>query len=393
MTLWNKGTTTEKAVEEYTVGNDPTLDIELLPYDCKASIAHAKTLAKIGILDKKELEMLEKELLHIKKLAEKGEFPITQAQEDGHTAIEEWLTKKLGSVGKKIHTGRSRNDQVLAALQLYEITQLEEIKQMQAQLVNALQQKITKQGEIELPGYTHTQKAMANTVANWLGAFIAAAKDNNILVEAVQKLLDQSPLGSAAGFGTPGIPLDNEYTAKEAGFSKVMQPVTYAQHSRGKFSANILHTLSQIMQDANKLATDLILFNTTEFNYVQLPSNYCTGSSIMPQKKNPDVLELVRANYHVVLGEEFKVKSLNSNLISGYHRDMQLTKEPVIKSFQITLQTINIMSAIVANMTINKKNCTTAMSEELYATQKVYELIKKGVPFRDAYLQVKQNIN
>ena len=388
MTLWDKGEATDKDVEAYTVGNDPKLDQALVPYDCTASQAHAKTLAKAGLLTEEEAEALVKELEHVKELHGKGEFGIEQSQEDCHTAIEEHLTKKLGDTGKKIHAGRSRNDQVLAALRLYEKDQIEEVKGFQEAFMEALQVQMEKHAETAMPGYTHTQKAMPTTAAAWLGAFHSAGEDNLKLLDAAKTLIDQSPLGSAAGYGTANLELDNDFTAEEAGFAKAMEPATYAQHTRGKFESTILHALTQVTHDLNKLATDLVLYATPQFGYVKLPSKHCTGSSIMPQKKNPDVLELARAKHHLVLAEESKLKGLTSNLISGYHRDLQLTKEPVMNGLSTTKQSLAIMTAVVKGMELDTEACAAAMTPELHATEEAYELIKQGVPFREAYKNV-----
>ena len=232
------------------------------------------------------------------------------------------------------------------------------------------------------------QKAMPSSIELWSNAFIDSMKDNLILIESTMKLINQNPLGTAAGYGVPIFNLDREYTAKELGFEKIQANSIYAQISRGKFESVIINTLSQIMFDLNKLATDLITFSMQEFKYFSLPIEFCTGSSIMPQKKNPDVLELLRAKYHIILGEEFKVKSLISNLISGYNRDLQLTKEPIIKSINITISSLKIATLIILKLKVNKIECEKAMTKELYATEDAYKLVLKGVPFREAYKEV-----
>lgn len=390
--LWEKGYSLNKEVEHFTVGNDFLLDYKLLGFDCKASIAHAKMLKKIGLLKDSELKKLVKGLNEIIILNKKGKFKINPLDEDCHTAIENYLIKKSGVVGKKINTARSRNDQVLTALRLYEKNKLTEIKKLLIDFKNSLKKNVTKNGVVELPGYTHMQKAMPTTIGTWLNCFADSCNDNLLLLDSVLKLIDQSPLGSAAGFGVPVFKLDKKMTAKEMGFSKVMSNPIHAQLSRGKFESVVINLLTQIMFDLNKLATDLILFNMQELGFVSLPKEFCTGSSIMPQKKNPDVLELVRAKYHVVLGEEFKVKSLMGNLMSGYNRDMQLTKEPLFNSVDITKDCLKIMSLVVSNMKVNKNNCEAALTKELFATENAYELVKKGVPFREAYNKVAKDL-
>jgi argininosuccinate lyase len=251
---------------------------------------------------------------------------------------------------------------------------------------------IKENQNIEIPGYTHMQKAMPTTIEKWLLSFKESMQDNEEILNASLKIIDKSPLGSAAGFGVPVFEIDKKMTAKKMGFSKVPESDMSAQLSRGKNEGNILNTLSNIMLDLNKLATDLIMFNMQEFGFIELSKKHCSGSSIMPQKKNPDVLELVRAKYHEVLGEEFKVKSMSSNLISGYNRDMQLTKEPIMKGFEITKNTLKIMSLVIKEMKINKDNCKKAMTKELYTTKKAYELVKEGMSFRDAYNKIKEEL-
>tara|TARA_Y100000294_G_scaffold9121_3_gene8772 strand:- start:3300 stop:4481 length:1182 start_codon:yes stop_codon:yes gene_type:complete len=386
--LWQKDYKLNEEIENFTVGNDFLLDKELVKYDVLGSIAHATMLNKINIIDNNELQKLKKTLIEILELDKKNKFEIKQEDEDVHTAIENYLTKKLGNLGKKIHTARSRNDQVLTALRLYEKEELKEIKMLLGQYNGSLLTITKKYGKIKIPGYTHMQKAMPTDVKTWLGSFISSIEDNLKLLDAAYSIIDKSPLGSAAGFGIPSIKINKKMTASLMGFSEAMSNPMYAQLSRGKLEATILHLLSQIMLDLNKLSTDLMLFNMQEFGFISLPKDFCTGSSIMPQKKNPDVLELVRAKYHVVLGEEFKVKSMISNLISGYNRDLQLTKEPVISSLEIVKSCIKMMVLTVSKIKIDEKKCEEALTKELYATEEAYKLVKKGIPFREAYKKV-----
>ncbi|RMF55408.1 argininosuccinate lyase [Candidatus Woesearchaeota archaeon] len=386
--LWDKGKKIDKKIVDFTTGNDFLLDQKLVKYDCLASIAHAKMLRKIGVLSKTDLEKAVKGLKEIIRLDKKGKFEINQEDEDCHTAIENYLTKNYGEVGKKIHAGRSRNDQVLVALRLYEKDELAEINELINELVNAIEKFIKANGSVQIPGYTHMQPAMPTTIGTWLGSFITALKDDAELLETAFKLIDQSPLGSAAGFGVPVLNVDREMTAKELGFFKVMDNPMYAQLSRGKIESTVLHLLTQVMFDLNKLSSDLMLFNMKEFNFIELPEEVCTGSSIMPQKKNPDVLELIRAKYHVVVAEEMKIKGIISNLISGYNRDLQLTKEPLIKSIEITKECLEIMCELINSLKINQEKCRKAMKPELFATEEAYKLVKKCVPFREAYKKV-----
>lgn len=390
MKLWQKGYTLNSRIEAFTVGEDYLIDQKLVDYDCLASKAHAAMLCKIGILTDDELEKILNELDRIIELNHNGRFPVTLKDEDCHTAIENRLTESLGETGKKIHTGRSRNDQVLAALRLYYKDRLMHLKDELKSLKKAVDKLIESSGSIPIPGYTHTRKAMPSSVGLWAGALSEALEDDLLQLESVYALVDQSPLGSGAGYGVP-LNLDREMVAEELGFSKIQKNPVYVQSSRGKFEAALLHLAGFILFDANKTATDLILFTLPDFGFFELPETFLTGSSIMPQKKNPDVLELIRANYHVVLGYEMQVKSLIGNLISGYHRDFQLLKEPVMKSLEILLETVSILTLVFENLTVNEKQCKKAMTDELFATEKVYDLVKKGMSFREAYRRVMMN--
>jgi len=385
MKLWEKGYGLNKKIEEFTVGEDYIIDQKLVKYDCIASIAHAKMLGKIGILKKEEVSNLVKELNNIIKHDKK--FIILEGDEDCHTAIENHLTKKLGNLGKKIHTARSRNDQVLTALRLYYKDELNECKILVDELLSAIETFVKKYGKIKLPGYTHTRKAMPSSIKLWGESFIDSLKDNLRLIDVALELINQSPLGTGAGYGVP-LEIDRNYTARLLGFKKIQNNPIYCQNSRGKFEATMLHALSQIMFDINKIASDLIIFSMPEFGYFELPQEFTTGSSIMPQKKNPDVLELLRAKYHVVVSYEFQIKSITENLLSGYNRDLQLTKEPTLKGLEITKESISIMELIFENLKVNEKRCNDALTEEVYATEKAYQLVKKGMPFREAYREI-----
>ena len=392
MKLWDKGKNVNSRVIDFTVGDDYIFDQKLLKYDCIASIVHAKMLGKIGILQKDELGKLVLALKEIIELDKQGKFKIKKEQEDCHTAIENYLTDKLGELGKKIHTARSRNDQVLTALRLYLRDQGKNFRSLMEKLQISISAFINREGDVKIPGYTHMQKAMPSSIKLWAGSFIDSMEDNKRLLGAVIEILNQSPLGTAAGYGVP-LKIDREFTAKELGFARVQKNSIYVQNSRGKFENSFLHALSQAMFDLNKIATDLILFSMPEFGYFELPDEFCTGSSIMPQKKNPDILELLRAKYHVVSSCELEVRSLVSNLISGYHRDVQLTKEPVMKACAITKESLEITAKLFNNLSVNRKKCAAAMTEEIFATEKVYDLVKQGIPFREAYQQIARLIN
>jgi argininosuccinate lyase len=384
MKLWDKGIPVNKVVEQFTVGEDYLLDNVLIPYDCRASIAHVKMLGKIGILNAKEVKQSTACLQEIQKLHKDKKFVILPEHEDCHTAIENYLIDKLGDLGKKVHTGRSRNDQVLTALRLYYKEELAVLVTLTELYMRTLRKWIKKYGKIKFAGYTHTRKAMPTSINVWGSAFIDAMKDNRKLVHATVALVDQSPLGSGAGYGVP-LELDRNFTASLLAFKRIQKNPVYVQISRGKFEATILHVLTQIMFDLNKMATDLIFFSIPELAYFWIPPAFCTGSSIMPQKNNPDVLELVRAKYHKIVSFEFEIKNIIANLISGYNRDLQETKKPVFNAFGIVRQSLNIMVLLIENLKVNHEKCTASLTEEVYATDRVYDLVKKGIPFREAY--------
>lgn len=389
--LWSKNIQPNKNILAFTVGEDYLLDQLLVPYDCEASVAHAKMLQKIRILTKKETNQITKTLREIQDLHKEGNFPISQEQEDCHTAIEQYLTEKLGDTGKKIHTARSRNDQVLTALRLLYKDNLQKITNLTQKVMHAISSWAEKYKDILLPGFTHTRKAMPSSILLWSQAYVDAWSDDLKLINTVCDLVDQSPLGTGAGYGVP-MKIDRKYTAKKLGFAKVQENPIYTQMSRGKFESSILHVCSQILFNANKLASDLILFSTQEFGYFSLPEEFTTGSSIMPQKKNPDVLELIRAKYHVINGYEMQVKNISGNLISGYSRDLQLTKKPTLEGMRITQEVLAVIATIFSGLKVNKTPCTKAMTKELFATHDVYRKVTEGVSFRDAYKQVAKDL-
>ena len=385
--LWEKGYRLDEQVEAFTVGDDYLLDQRLVRYDCLASMAHARALGRAGILEEEEVEDLLEELERIVQLDLAGEFSILPEHEDCHTAIENYLTRELGELGEKIHTGRSRNDQVLAALRLYYKVELAKCKRLMTELAMYLEQFAARYGEVEFPGYTHTRKAMPSSVGLWAESFVDSMDDNSRLIDVALELIDQSPLGTGAGYGVP-LDLDREYTAELLEFERVQQNPIYTQNSRGKFEATILHALAQVMLDLNKMATDLIVFSMPELGYFELPEELCTGSSIMPQKRNPDVLELVRARYHHVVALEFQVKNTIANLLSGYNRDLQLTKGPTMRGLDVTQASLSVMALVFDGLGVNADRCQAGLTDEVYATERVYELVKKGVPFREAYRRI-----
>jgi len=389
MKLWQKQYDLNSAIEAFTVGNDYLLDQELVPFDCQASKAHARMLGKIGVLTKSEVTDLLRGLDQILELHRQSQFAIRREDEDCHTAIENYLTQNIGAAGQKIHTGRSRNDQVLTALRLYCKAKLAEITEAVRSTQEAVSAFAAQNGSVVVPGYTHTRKAMPSSVAMWAGALQDALTDDLDMLNCAMKLIDQNPLGSGAGYGVP-LALDRQMTTDELHFARVQKNPVYAQLSRGKFEGFALSVLSQIMYDLNRFAADLILFTMPDFGYFNLPEEFLTGSSIMPQKKNPDVLELLRAKYHEVFASEMQVRNTAVNLISGYHRDLQATKEGVMRGFNTTLVSVQIAALVFRNLSVNPAKCQAAMSDELFATAKVYELVEKGIPFREAYRIIAQ---
>jgi argininosuccinate lyase len=387
MPLWNKGSKKiNEVIQNYCVGNDYALDLELVKYDCVGSMAHCQGLLQAQIINQQEFVDLNSGLQEIIELSVQSKFAINQSQEDCHTAIEEYLTTKLGEVGQKIHTGRSRNDQVLTAIRLYEKDKILEVSELVNEFIKVLTSFEIKFGSVKIPGFTHTRKAMSSSISLWSIMWIASMKDNLIILNAAFEIINQSPLGSAAGYGLPGIlQINRDLTSTTMGFNKP-QEILYCQHSRGKFESTVLHSLSQVMFDLNRLSSDLILFSEDSFGIFILPKEFCTGSSIMPQKLNPDCLELMRAKYHQVIAFEFQLKSMTANLISGYHRDLQLTKEPIIKSFEIVLSSLTVATEVFQNLSVNEIKSKEMMTSELFATEEVYKLVVSDqIPFRKAY--------
>lgn len=385
-------------INDYTVWSDYLLDMELLPYDIQWSVAHAKMLVKIGILTSDEgdkiVDMLIGDHDHsIINLHKNGQFSIQKEQEDGHTAIEDYLTQKLGDVGKKIHTGRSRNDQILVTMRLFTLNAIKNIGSKLDALVNAFDQQSTLHHNQLMPWYTHTQKAMPSSVGMWLGSFKDALVDDQKLLDVAYTINDQNPLWSAAGFGQHIIPIDREYTSKELGFSQTQENPMYCALSRGKFENIVLQALSNVMSDIGKFANDMVWFTSKEFAFFDLPEIYKTWSSIMPNKHNFDVLELMRGNLAIFFGYQFQVQEVIKWLFSWYNRDLQLTKEPYLKAMKLCIDTITVATMVVTDLIVNKEILETACSGDIYATQKAYELVKQWIPFRDAYQQVKNDMD
>ena len=388
MKLWDKGYRLDRDVERYTVGDDYLLDRALLKYDCIASIAHAGALHKAGILTESERRRLVRELRLILELDKRGRFRIAPEDEDGLTAIEKHLVVALGNLGKKIHTARSRNDQVATAIRMYARDQLLDLQHRLDACADALRRRARVLGRVTMPGYTHARKAMPSTFAAWLRAAAESLHDNKIVIRAVLELLDRSPLGTGAGYGIPVFALDRRQTARDLGFTRLQKSPLYVQNSRGKFEAIVVSALANVMFDLNKMCSDLILFSMDEIGFVRLPRDLCTGSSIMPQKRNPDVLEIARAQYHTVIANEFMIKGIIGNLMSGYNRDLQKTKKPLMESIEITGSSLAIVTRVIERLEVDAARCRQACTDEIYATEEAYRLVKAGMPFRDAYRKV-----
>ena len=386
--LWQKNNQNlDEFVEVFETRDDLLLDEKLIPFDIRGSLAHAKMLKKIGILTHNELKILKSGLQVIFKLANAGQFTLEIGDEDIHTKIENYLTERYADVGKKIHTARSRNDQILTALRLFSKSELAKIQKETLELIKTFKSFNEKYGLLDMPGYTHMQKAMPSSIGLWIESFVSNLEDDLKIIQSAYGLINQSPLGSAAGYGVP-VKIDKEYTAKLLGFTKVQENPIYCQQSRGKFDAFILASLVQILLTINKFAADVMLFSTSEFGYLIPSSKITTGSSIMPQKINLDLAELLMSKVHLVLGNYVKLVSLSANLVSGYNRDLQDTKKPLIESLEVTLDSLIATRILLNNLTPNKEKLKNSMTEDLYATEKALKLTLKGQSFRDAYRKI-----
>lgn len=386
--LWQKNNKEINSfAEEFETQGDLVLDSKLIPYDVLGSIAHVKMLYKIGLISKKESKSLENSLKHILKLHKTGKFTLKMGDEDIHTKIEDYLTKSLGETGKKVHTARSRNDQVLTAIRLFTKDYLEKIEKEIVELIKEFNKFSKKNELVPMPGYTHMQKAMPSSIKLWSDNFKASLEDDLRSLKLANELNDQSPLGSAAGYGL-SIEIDRKYSSKLLKFAKVQENPIYCQNSRGKIDGVVLASLISILQTINKFSSDVMLFTTSEFNYFNASDSVSTGSSIMPQKKNVDLAELLRSKVHVVLGNYTQMISLSSNLISGYNRDIQDSKKPLFESLELALNSIKACQILLKNITPNKKVLNSAMTKELYATEKALKMVVNGSSFRDAYRKV-----
>ena len=385
--LWDKGTPLDARVLEFTAGDDFTLDNRLVRYDVRASIAHAEMLHTAGLLSAQDLDAIREALTAIGEEHARGDWRISLDQEDCQTAIENLLTARLGETGGRLHAGRSRNDQVLAALRLYLRDAVDELRRGATAVADALDALAKRHGDVALPGYTHMQQAMPSSVALWAQGFAAEIRDDAAGLESTQRRIGQNPLGSAAGYGTPNLTLSREETRRRLGFDVTQEPVTAVQLSRGKAEAQLLFEITLLTQDIGRLAADLLLFYTQEFAFVSLPPGFTTGSSIMPQKRNPDVFELMRGRSAVAQGALNEVLNITQKLSSGYHRDLQLIKPPLFRGLDSCLQTLDILPHALAGVRFNPQNIR--LDPGIHAAAEANALVTKdNVPFREAYRQV-----
>lgn len=392
--IWEKKNTStvNPLVDVYCSQEGVQYDSQLVFYDVLGSIAHAHMLQSIGILTKKENNKLNSELKNIIKLYNKNEFIITQEDEDVHSKVEFYLTKKLGESAKKIHTGRSRNDQVAVDLRLYAKDKTIEVAMSTIQTIRCLLNYAKKYENVPMPGYTHMQKAMPSTVGLWAASIAESLMDDIQILKTVYNLNDQSPLGSGAAFGV-SLPINRELTAQLLGFSSVLNNSLYCQASRPKIQLALMQVYTQMMITTSKFAADLLLFTTSEFNFFTVGKSMCTGSSIMPQKKNLDVMEFIRAKTHTIISYQQMVAGISTGLPSGYNADFGQTKKPFMESIVIVNQTMQVIQAVVAELKPNSDVLKNACTKELFATHAAYELVRKGIPFRTAYQSVGSDLN
>jgi argininosuccinate lyase len=385
--LWEKGLPLAERVLRYTAGEDHLLDARLVPYDVRGSTAHAEMLAATGLISADDCSAICGGLHDLEASFAAGEWSITLEDEDVHTALESRLTAAIGEAGGRVHLGRSRNDQVLTALRLYLLDAGEDLAARVQRLRDSLAQLADRQGDVEIPGYTHMQQAMPSSVALWSGGFDEALADAIDGLEACRRRADKNPLGSAAGYGTPGLPLDRDMTTEKLGFAATQSPVTAAQLSRGKAESALLFEITLLLQDLGRMASDLLLFYTQEFAYVSLAADVTTGSSIMPQKRNPDVLELLRASSATAQACLDESLMITAKLSSGYHRDLQRLKPPLFRGIDLAVDSVDIMALVLDGLSFRPENIK--LGSGTYATEEAYRLVTEdGMPFRDAYRKV-----
>jgi argininosuccinate lyase len=385
--LWDKGASLDAQVLKYTAGDDHALDDRLVRYDIRASIAHAEMLAEQQLLSAQDLVLIHDALKAIGEEHASGQWRVSLEDEDCQTAIENLLTARIGAAGGRLHAGRSRNDQVLAALRLYMRDAAETLRQGAVEVAGALDALGSRHSGQVLPGYTHMQQAMPSSVTLWASGFAAELRDDAEGLHLTQRRIGKNPLGSAAGFGTPNLDISRESTRRRLGFAATQEPVTAVQLSRGKAEAQLLFEITLLTQDLGRLAADLMLFYTQEFAYVSLPAAFTTGSSIMPQKRNPDVFELMRGRSAVAQAALSEVLGITQKLTSGYHRDLQLIKPPLFRGIDSCLQTLEILPSALSGVSFRPENIR--LDPGIHAAAAANALVaKEGIPFREAYRQV-----
>lgn len=385
--LWQKNVELNKEIEKFTVGKDRELDVFLAPYDVLGSMAHITMLKSINLLTSSELEVLLKELKNIYRLAESGKFVIEDGVEDVHSQVELMLTRKLGDAGKKIHSGRSRNDQVLVDLKLFSRAGIHSIAQESKKLFDELQKQSEKYKNVLMPGYTHTQIAMPSSFGLWFGAYAESLADDMQLLLAAWRVANRNPLGSAAGYGS-SFPLNRTMTTKLLGFESMDYNVVYAQMGRGKTERTIAFAIASIAGTISKLAFDACMFNSQNFGFIHLPTECTTGSSIMPHKKNPDVFELIRAKCNKLQTLPSQITAIMNNLICGYSRDLQTIKEVFMPAFGELLDCIRMTAYIVERTEVNEHILENPLYDPIFSVEEVNRRVIAGTPFREAYKQV-----
>ena len=387
MKLWNKGKEISEQIEEFTVGNDAELDLFIAEFDIIGSLAHIKMLQTIDLLTKKELQLLEKELINIHKTVKQGNFIIEKGVEDVHSQVELLLTNKLGDIGKKIHSGRSRNDQVLLDLKLFMRSEIKVLVENTESLFKQLIDLSEEYKSVIIPGYTHLQVAMPSSFGLWFAAYAESLSDDMIMLEAAYRIINQNPLGSAAGYGS-SFPLNRKLTTKLLGFENLNYNVIYAQMGRGKAEKSVAFAMASIAGTLSKMAADVCLFMSQNFNFLTFPDDYVTGSSIMPHKKNPDVFELVRAKCNKIQNIPQQISSITTNLTSGYFRDYQLLKEIIIPAYNELNSCINIVQIMFDKVIIKENIANKEIYKYIYSVEEVNKLVLNGTAFRDAYKKV-----
>lgn len=390
--LWEKGFNTVKSVEDFTVSNDRILDKKLAPYDVLGSIAHARMLENIGIITPDELQQMEKALAEILKDILAGNFDIEDDVEDVHSQIEIMLTRKLGETGKKLHTGRSRNDQVLVDLKLFTREALKNTVQLCHELFKTLIQLSNTHKDVLMPGYTHMQVAMPSSFGLWFGAFAESLVDDVQLLLAAYRISDQNPLGSAAGYGS-SFPINRTLTTQLLGFNSLQVNVAYAQISRSKNERTVAYALASLANTLSRLSMDVCLFSGQNFRFFSLPDEFTTGSSIMPHKKNPDAFEMMRARCNKLMALPNEISLVTSNLPSGYNRDYQVTKESFMTAFDEVNVCLSMANLLMENLQVNPAIIEDDMYDAIFSVEEVNKLVLEGIPFRNAYKMVAEKIS